>query len=149
VTEQQPTADSADMTWVLNQLKEEKGVLHALLVSSEGLVLEASDGLSREMAERTAADVSGLFSLGRAASEFVGTDDDSPHKIAPRKIIIDLPDSCILVFGAGHHTVLAVSVCADMTSREVVVASAATIKAINGLQPALSARERTKYTRPA
>ncbi|MEU7316544.1 roadblock/LC7 domain-containing protein [Streptomyces sp. NPDC007083] len=143
MTEQQPTADSVDMTWVLNQLKEEKGVLHALLVSSDGLMLAASDGLPRELADRTAANVSGLFSLGRTVSEFAGTDAPT------RKIIIDLPDSCILVFGAGHRTVLAVSVCTDMTSREVVVASAATIKAINGLQPALSARERTTYSRPA
>lgn len=137
---EQPTADSHDMAWVLNRLTEEKAVLHALLLSSEGLVLAASDQLDRETAERTAASASGAFSIGRSVSEFAGT-----PAVTPRKIIIDLPDGCILVFGAGHRTALAVSVAAELTTSEVAVATAATIKAINGLRHALSARERTAY----
>ncbi|MEW2401354.1 roadblock/LC7 domain-containing protein [Streptomyces sp. NPDC046862] len=140
MTEQQPTADTVNMTWVLNRLKEERGVLHAILLSSDGLVLAASDGLDNDVAERTAANSSGAFSIGRSISEFAETEGATP-----RKIIIDLPDSCILVFGAGHRTAVAVSVAAEMTSKEAVVASAATIKAINGLRPSLSARERTAY----
>ena len=140
MTDQQPTADSIDMTWVLNRLTEEKGVLHALLLSSEGLVLAATEGVDTDRADRTAANASGAFSIGRSISEFADTEG-----VTPRRVIFDLPDSCILVFGAGHRTALAVSVSTDMTSREVAVASAATIKAINGLRPALSARERTEY----
>jgi hypothetical protein len=64
----------------------------------------------------------------------------------PRKVILDLPDSCILIFAAGDHTALAVSLEAEMTSLEVTVASAATVGTIKGLRPALSARERTAYT---
>lgn len=137
---EQPTADTVNMTWVLNRLKKEQGVLHAILLSSDGLVLAASDGLDNDVAERTAANASGAFSIGRSISEFAKTEGATP-----RKIIIDLPDSCILVFGAGHRTAVAVSVAAEMTSKEAVVASAATIKAINGLRPSLSARERTAY----
>ncbi|MFM9452308.1 roadblock/LC7 domain-containing protein [Streptomyces europaeiscabiei] len=137
---EQPTADTVNMNWVLNRLKEQQGVLHAILLSSDGLVLAASDGLDTEVAERTAANASGAFSIGRSISEFAETEGASP-----RKIIIDLPDSCILIFGAGHRTAVAVSVAAEMTSKEAVVASAATIKAINGLRPSLSARERTAY----
>lgn len=136
----QPTADTHDMTWLLERLKQEKGVLHAVLLSSEGLVLASTDGLDKAVADRTAANASGLFSLGRGVSEFADME-----KTKPRRLIIDLPDRCILVFGAGHRTALAVAVGAEMTSPEAAVASSATLKAIAGLREVLSARERTAY----
>jgi predicted regulator of Ras-like GTPase activity (Roadblock/LC7/MglB family) len=139
-TGQQPTADTHDMSWVLERLKQEKGVLHAVLLSSEGLVLAATESLKREVAERTAAQASSLFSLGKGVSEFADL-----QETPPRKIIIDLPGRTILVFSAGHRTALAVAVGAEMTSSEVVVVTGATIKAINGLREALSARERKAY----
>ena len=138
--EQQPTADTHDMTWVLNRLATEKEVLHAVLFTTDGLVLAHSEELNRDVADRTGASLSGLFSLGRGVGEFAQVPGDG----APRKIIIDFPDACVLVFGAGHNTVLAVSVRAEMTEREVAVASAETIKAIRGLAPALSARARAQ-----
>ncbi|MET9733280.1 roadblock/LC7 domain-containing protein [Streptomyces sp. NPDC006458] len=140
MTEQQPTAETHDMTWVLNRLAQEKGVEHAVLFSSDGLVLAHSEGLHRDVADRTAASSSSLFSLGRGVGEFAPTPEDT----TPRKIIIDLPGACVLVFAAGHNTVLAVSVGAEMTDVEVAVASAETIKAIKGLAPALSARARAR-----
>ncbi|EFE72329.1 roadblock/LC7 domain-containing protein [Streptomyces viridosporus] len=138
--QQQPTADTHDMTWVLTRLTQEKDVLHAVLFTTDGLVLAHSEGLHRDVADRVAASSCSLFSLGRGIAEFAQT----PAGEAPRKIIIDLPDSCVLVFGAGHNSVLAVSVSAEMTEPEVAVASAATIKAIKGLAPALSARTRAR-----
>ncbi|MFI8194021.1 roadblock/LC7 domain-containing protein [Streptomyces sp. NPDC085946] len=138
--EQQPTADTHNMTWVLNRLTQEKDVLNAVLLSSDGLALACSDGLDRDVVDRTSASVSSLFSLGRSLAEFA----HAPEAEIPRKIILDLPDRCVLVFGAGHHTVLAVSISAEMTQPEVAVASAATIKAIRGLEPALSTRARAK-----
>lgn len=139
MTEQQPTADTHDMSWVLEHLKKEKGVLHAVLFSADGLVLAATSDLERAVAERTAANACAAFALGRSIAEFAELEGTSPHRI-----IIDLPDHCILVFSAGHGTALAVAVDAEMTSPEVAVASAATIKAINGLRDALSARERRR-----
>ncbi|MFI0940528.1 roadblock/LC7 domain-containing protein [Streptomyces sp. NPDC021020] len=139
MTEQQPTADTHDMSWVLEHLRKEKGVLHAVLFSADGLVLAATSDIERPVAERTAANACAAFALGRSISEFAEIEGTSPHRI-----IIDLPDHCILVFSAGHGTALAVAVDAEMTSPEVAVASAATIKAINGLRDALSARERRR-----
>ncbi|MFF9458092.1 roadblock/LC7 domain-containing protein [Streptomyces flaveolus] len=138
--QQQPTADTHDMTWVLNRLAGSKGVEHAVLFTSDGLVLAHSEGLHRDVADRTAASSSSLFSLGRGVGEFAPTPDDT----IPRKIIIDLPGACVLVFAAGHNSVLAVSVGADMTAAEVAVASAETIKAIKGLAPVLAARARAR-----
>ncbi|MEV6581424.1 roadblock/LC7 domain-containing protein [Streptomyces sp. NPDC051582] len=140
--DQQPTADTHDMSWVLNRLAEEKGVLHAVLFSSDGMVLAHSDGVRRDVADRAGASSSSIFSLGRSIAELAEANEDED---TPRKVIIDLPNRCILVFGAGHNTALAVSVTAEMTAPEVAVASGATIKAIKGLAPALSARERTAY----
>nr|WP_024127606.1 roadblock/LC7 domain-containing protein [Streptomyces sp. F12]AHE40370.1 Hypothetical protein pFRL6_283c [Streptomyces sp. F12] len=140
MTEQQPTADTHDMTWVLDRVVQEKDVLHAVLFTTDGLVLAHSSGLHRDVADRTGAGSSSLFSLGRGLAEFAG----APEGTTPGKIIIALPDACVLVFGAGHNTVLAVSVGAEMTSPEVAVASAATIKAIKGLAPVLSARSRAR-----
>ncbi|MEU3046788.1 roadblock/LC7 domain-containing protein [Streptomyces sp. NPDC006984] len=140
MTEQQPTADTHDMTWALNRLAEERGVAHAVLFTSDGLPLARSEGLDRDVADRIAASSSSLFSLGRGVGEFAPTPEDT----TPRKIIIDLPGACVLVFGAGHNSVLAVSVGAEMTDSEVAVASAATIKAIKGLAPALAARARAR-----
>lgn len=138
--QQQPTADTHDMTWVLNRLAESKGVEHVALFTSDGLVLAHSEGLHRDVADRTAASSSSLFSLGRGVGEFAPTADDA----TPRKIIIDLPGACVLVFAAGHNTVIAVSIGAEMTDAKVAVASAETIKAIKGLAPALSARARAR-----
>jgi predicted regulator of Ras-like GTPase activity (Roadblock/LC7/MglB family) len=139
---QQPTADTHDMTWVLNRLAAEKGVEHAVLFTTDGLTLAHSDGLHRDVAERIGASSSSLFSLGRAISEFATTPDNE----APRKVLLDLPGACVLVFGAGHNTALAVSVSAEMTGPEVGVASAATIRAIKGLAPVLSAGTRTSIS---
>ncbi|MCW5249569.1 roadblock/LC7 domain-containing protein [Streptomyces sp. SHP 1-2] len=130
------------MSWVLNRLTQEKGVLNAVLLSSDGMVLAQSDTVHRDTAERAAASASSLFGLGRSIAELA----DAPEgQNTPRRVIIDLPEHCILVFSAGHNTALAVAVAAEMTSPEVAVASGATIKAVNGLAPALSARERTAY----
>ncbi|MFI9772833.1 roadblock/LC7 domain-containing protein [Streptomyces sp. NPDC052415] len=140
MTEQQPTADTHDMTWVLNRLAGSKGVAHAVLFTTDGLVLAHSEGLHRAVADRTAASACSLFSLGRGVGEFAPTPDDA----TPRKIIIDLPGACVLVFAASHNSVLVVSVGAEMTDAEVAVASAETIKAIKGLAPALAARTRAR-----
>lgn len=78
MTEQQPTADTHDMAWVLNRLAGAQGVEHAVLFTSDGLVLAHSEGLHRDVADRTAASSSSLFSLGRGVGEFAPTPDDTP-----------------------------------------------------------------------
>ncbi|MEU9663854.1 roadblock/LC7 domain-containing protein [Streptomyces chartreusis] len=140
MAEQQPTADTPDMTRMLNRLTQEKDIAHAVLFTTDGLVLTHSESLHRDVADRISASASSLFSLGRGIGEFAQT----PEGESPRKIIIDLPNACVLVFSAGHRSALAVSVSAEMTEPEVAIASAATIKAARGLASALSALTRTK-----
>ncbi|WP_145503781.1 roadblock/LC7 domain-containing protein [Streptomyces sp. CFMR 7] len=133
---QQPTADTHDLSWYLNQLAAEPGVLHALLLSSDGLKLAVSDGVADDVAERTAANASAAFAVGRGIAEFA-------RDTAPKKIIIDMDDSSIFVFGAGHGTLVVVSASGDLMSKEAGVAAKATIKAIAGIRPVLSTRVRT------
>ncbi|MFG3429466.1 roadblock/LC7 domain-containing protein [Streptomyces californicus] len=140
MTEQQPTTDTHDMSWFLKRLADEKGVLHALLVTGDGLVRARSKDLGRDVADPTAASTAGLLSLATTFAEFA----QAPAGTTVGKIIIDMPEQCVLVFRAGDNTVLAVAVGAPMTSPEVGVASSAAIKAIKGMAPALAAAERTR-----
>lgn len=62
--------------WLLgNFVRETAGVREAVAVSSDGLLIAASDGLERNDADHLAAIVSSLASLGRSASrryDFLG-----------------------------------------------------------------------------
>ncbi|MFI1189754.1 roadblock/LC7 domain-containing protein [Streptomyces californicus] len=138
--QQQPTTDTHSVAWFLDRLAKEEGVLHALLVTADGLTVASSENLERDVADRTAAATSSLLSLASSLGEFV----EVPAGTSVHKVVIDLPDQCIFVFRAGANTVLALAVAAGMTSPAGVVASSAAIKAIKGLAPVLAARERTR-----
>jgi predicted regulator of Ras-like GTPase activity (Roadblock/LC7/MglB family) len=57
------------LNWLLvNFVRETDSVNDAVAVSSDGLLVAASDGLDRPSADHLAALVSGLASLGRSAS---------------------------------------------------------------------------------
>jgi uncharacterized protein len=57
------------LDWLLaNFARDTHGVRDAAAVSSDGLLVSASDGLDRASADHLAALVSGLASLGRSAS---------------------------------------------------------------------------------
>ncbi|AQW48423.1 roadblock/LC7 domain-containing protein [Streptomyces violaceusniger] len=134
------TSDTVDMAWALNELTKEKGVIHAVLFSSDGMLLAASDGLPRADAERTSAAICGMQSLNRELSGFCGLDGAN---MTWRHIISDMKDRTVLVFAAGMRTGVGVSVDGDSMSQEVAVAINATMKMIRGLRPVLEARERT------
>ncbi|GGK49382.1 hypothetical protein Ppa06_62590 [Planomonospora parontospora subsp. parontospora] len=138
----QHTADSTDMAWVLNRLTEEPGVVNALLFSTDGLVLAASDGLARDDADRAAAALCGVKSLQGDFTAFCGL----PDRGAPlpmRHVVSDLKDFTVLLFAAGERTGLGVAVRGGSMSQEVALAITATLKMIAGLRPVLAARERS------
>ena len=62
-------AAAADFTWLLNRFATETaGVVDAIAVSSDGLLIASSDGLNRADADHLAAIVSSLASVARSAS---------------------------------------------------------------------------------
>lgn len=68
-------AETQNFNWLLgNFVRNTDGVTDAIAVSSDGLLMSASDGLSRPGAEHLAAVVSGVVSLARSASRQYGFD---------------------------------------------------------------------------
>jgi predicted regulator of Ras-like GTPase activity (Roadblock/LC7/MglB family) len=63
------TADRHQFNWLLgNFVHQTDGVRDAVAVSSDGLLIAGSDGLTRAEADHLSAIVSSLASLGRSAS---------------------------------------------------------------------------------
>ncbi len=61
--------EARSLTWLVNNfVAEVPGVSDAVVVSADGLVLIASDGLSEERAQRLAAVASGINGLGEGLS---------------------------------------------------------------------------------
>lgn len=59
--------------WLLaNFVRQTDGVLHAIAVSSDGLLMAKSDGLDRNSADQLSAVVSGMTGLARGASSRFG-----------------------------------------------------------------------------
>jgi len=65
----EPPPSGRTFNWLLvNFVRNTDGVRDAVAVSSDGLLIAKSDGLSRDGADQLAAIVSGLASLARSAS---------------------------------------------------------------------------------
>jgi uncharacterized protein len=68
-----PPRNPQEFDWLLTDfVRSTPGVTHALIVSSDGLPLVASEGLNTDMADPLSAMTSGLISLGRSIAERVG-----------------------------------------------------------------------------
>ncbi|MFD3422426.1 roadblock/LC7 domain-containing protein [Streptomyces decoyicus] len=142
-TANQHTADSTDMTWALNRLCEEPGVINALLFTSDGMVMAKSDDLTCDDADRVGATLSGVKSLQTALGAFCGYPDEDKNSLTMRHVVTDLKDATVLLFAAGQRTGVGVSVRGDSLSKEAALAITATLKMIQGLRPVLDARERS------
>lgn len=95
-------SSKADFAWLLNDfVKKVHGVTHALIMSSDGFPLTASDSVTPDDSEQLAAISSGLLSLaGNAASLF--------GKGSCEQIIIRLTRGYFLFMGIGAGAGLAV-----------------------------------------
>jgi len=95
-------AAAADFTWLLNRFATETaGVVDAIAVSSDGLLIAVAQLRERAHSERLAAIVSGLTSLAAGASGNYGLG-------ALNKVIIDLEGGHVLVSAIGSGAVLGV-----------------------------------------
>jgi predicted regulator of Ras-like GTPase activity (Roadblock/LC7/MglB family) len=108
---QDPPADlraaAADFTWLLNRFATETaGVVDAIAVSSDGLLIAVSQLRDAADSERLAAIVSGITSLAAGAAGNYGLG-------GLNKVIIDLEDGHVLVSAIGSGAVLGV-----VTSKE-------------------------------
>jgi predicted regulator of Ras-like GTPase activity (Roadblock/LC7/MglB family) len=103
-----PNAGAAsDLRWLLDDLTAR--VTHAdqaVLLSSDGLLIAASGGLTREDADHLCAVASGFQSLARGAGRRFGGG-------AVRQTIIEMESAFLFVTAAGHGACLAVLATAD------------------------------------
>jgi predicted regulator of Ras-like GTPase activity (Roadblock/LC7/MglB family) len=91
-----------DLDWLLDELVERlPGVHHAVLLSTDGLLIARCAGMAREGAEHFAALSSALYGLARgASSRFVGGQ--------VRQAVIELDEAVMFVTAGGANTCLAV-----------------------------------------
>jgi len=101
------TADNAienpvGFGWLINSFVERvHGVTHALVLSSDGLPLTASESVSSDDAEQLAAIASGLLGLARSSAALFG-------KGGCELIMIRLSRGYFFFMGIGDHAGLAV-----------------------------------------
>ncbi|MFV2196423.1 roadblock/LC7 domain-containing protein [Nocardiopsis sp. LOL_012] len=89
------------LDWLLSDLVQRvAGARHALLLSSDGLLLSFSPGVSREEAERLAAMASGFASLARGARTQLGARE-------VRQTVVEMDSAFFFVLAAGQGASLA------------------------------------------
>ncbi|MBA4854538.1 roadblock/LC7 domain-containing protein [Nocardia farcinica] len=95
------TAKSGDLDWLLDDLVDRlAGVRHAVVLSTDGLLLGRSQAIERDDAEHFAAMSSTLYGLARSAgSRFDGG--------GVRQAVIELDRAVLFVTSAGDNACLA------------------------------------------
>lgn len=95
-------ATARTLDWfVAKFVREVPGVSHAILVSSDGLLMASSSRLSADHADQMAAVTSGLASLAAGAARLFEAGN-------VRQSIIEMDDAFLLVMGVGNGSYLAV-----------------------------------------
>ncbi|MFI7598154.1 roadblock/LC7 domain-containing protein [Actinoplanes sp. NPDC049681] len=96
----EPTAHN-DLTWMLDELTAVDQVLHALVLSTDGLVVQKSRSLAQDAAELLAAAASSLYSVGAGVGRrFDGGPVD--------QIVVEFHDRTLFIASAGENARLAV-----------------------------------------
>jgi predicted regulator of Ras-like GTPase activity (Roadblock/LC7/MglB family) len=98
----QKTSSVVDLQWLLDDLVARVDAAEqAVVLSADGLLIAASDGLTRADADHLAAVASGFQSLARGAGRHFGGG-------AVRQTIIEMESAFLFVTAAGHGACLAV-----------------------------------------
>jgi uncharacterized protein len=102
-----PTDTTGQLSWLLDNLVTQvEHVQQALILSRDGLVVAASQGLTREDGEHLSALAAGVQSLARGAGEHF-------HGGEVRQTIVEMEYAFLLVSTAGKGTCLAVLTSAE------------------------------------
>jgi len=97
-----PERTRIDLTGLVDDLTGRvEGVLHAIVLSGDGLLVAGSTGLPRDDAEHLAAVAAGLHGLARSAGRHLGN-----GKVL--RTVIELDSGFLFVTAAGSGTCLAV-----------------------------------------
>jgi uncharacterized protein len=100
--ETQSTSDPGRFGWLLtNFVDNVPGVSHAVVVSSDGLLLTSSTGLPRDRADQLAAVASGMSSLTRGAARVFGAGE-------VLQTVVEMQLGCMLLMAIADGSCLAV-----------------------------------------
>ncbi|MFC7730553.1 roadblock/LC7 domain-containing protein [Actinomadura keratinilytica] len=98
----QKSGSSADLGWLLDDLvKRVPHTRHAVVLSADGLLMAASQGMSQKDGEHLAAIASGLHSLANSGADRFGCGP-------VRQSLIEMQSALLLVTVAGDGARLAV-----------------------------------------
>lgn len=98
----QPPSDPGRFGWLLtNFVNRVAGVSHAVVVSSDGLLLTSSAGLPRDRADQLAAVTSGMSSLTRGAARVFGAGE-------VLQTVVEMQLGCMLLMSIADGSCLAV-----------------------------------------
>lgn len=94
--------DARNFNWLLtNFVRDVAGVREAVAVSSDGLLLAASEGREREGVEQLGAIISGLTSLTNGAGELLGRGD-------VEQVVVEMRGGVLFVSSISDGSALAV-----------------------------------------
>lgn len=102
-TARQPISQAArDLSWLISAFaKRVPGVAHAIVVSSDGMLVAVSDGLPRDNADQLAAVTSGLFSITSGAAQLFDGD-------VVKLTVVEMGRGFFLVMSIRDGSILAV-----------------------------------------
>ena len=120
-----------DFNWLINAFTERvPGVTHAVVVSSDGMLVAMSDHLPRDSADQLAAVTSGLLSVTSGAARIFDGDD-------VRQTVVEM--------GRGYYLVMSIrdgSILAALAGKEADVG-------VVGYEMAKLAKQAGEYLTPA
>src|SRR5690606_5796079 len=115
---------TGELTWLLADLiRGVAAVRQAVILSNDGLVVGASQGLSREDAEHLSAVAAGFQSLARGAGRHFGGGE-------VRQTIVEMENAFLFVTAAGQGTCLAVLAEADADVGHIAYEMAMLVKRV-------------------
>lgn len=118
------STSSGELNWLLDDLiSRVASVQQAVILSNDGLVVAASQGLSREDAEHLSAVAAGFQSLARGAGRHFGGG-------AVRQTVVEMESAFLFVTAAGQGTCLAVMSSADADVGHIAYEMAMLVKRV-------------------
>ncbi|WP_433499092.1 roadblock/LC7 domain-containing protein [Sphaerimonospora sp. CA-214678] len=115
---------TGELNWLLDDLiSRVAAVRQAVILSTDGLVVGASQGLSREDAEHLSAVAAGFQSLARGAGRHFGGGE-------VRQTIVEMESAFLFVTAAGQGTCLAVLADSDADVGHIAYEMAMLVKRV-------------------
>ncbi|GAA1182943.1 roadblock/LC7 domain-containing protein [Streptomyces hebeiensis] len=106
-----------DLSWMLDSALEVPEARHAILVSADGLLMARSRDVGKDHADTVAAAMSGMQSLSRTVSEFVGK---VPHNRPQwRQTLVEFDHGYVFLISAGEGAYLGVSASPEVDMAEI------------------------------